>query len=184
MRWMRIVRALGCGAVLSLLSTADARASDWWTNVYVSPGVVVSWATSPDTSAGAGFEISAGYTSLTSNLLTMLHFGGVYRAQDNDAGSSGHYGRHTIALEGGVGLFGVELGYAFRDEFLKARATSGLHLMPYVSIGILYLGPQFLVPITTSGNVEFAFNLGIKVPLPQSIIFPLALVAMSGFRGD
>jgi hypothetical protein len=172
----RIVLGFACA-----LFAREARADDTWiVDTFVSPGVVVSWATSPDTSAGAGFEISAGYAQIARPGFFVPHVGAVYRAQGNDAGSSGSYGRHTIALEGGVALLGMELGYAFRDGFAKAPATSGLHVMPYLAIGVLYFGPQLLIPVATASDVEVAFNLGIKAPLPQIVLLPLLAVSLSG----
>lgn len=185
---MFVRRVLVCSSIVALglaLGAREAAAEPAWMKVFVSPGAVFSWSTSPDTASGAGFEISAGYVDIETKGFWMPSVGAVYRVQNYDTGTYGSFGRHTIALEGTVALFGLEAGYAYRDTFGppgRFPGHSGLHLMPFFTLGLVYVGPQILIPF--DGKPEFSFNLGLKLPLPHAVVLPIMAAAMSGFRGD
>lgn len=178
-------RALCCAVTAAvMLGARAANAGEMaWTKVFVSPGAVFSWSTSPDTAAGAGFELSAGWVNMDAKGFWMPVVGGLWRVQGYDTGTYGSYGRHTIGLEGSLGIFGLEAGVGYRTGFGQGRFPErvGLHLSPYLTLGVLYAGPQILI---TDGKPEFAFNLGVKLPLPHAILLPIVIAAMSGFRGD
>ncbi|MFO0671128.1 MAG: hypothetical protein U0235_16120 [Polyangiaceae bacterium] len=128
---------------------------------FVSPGVVYS--VSPnDGKDGLGVEVSAGAlvwgNSPGSDLLALPHFGGLYRGQ-HYSGEGVSFGRTTIALEAGIPILGVELGYGHRA---RDGGGSGVHVSPYITaLGMAYAGPQILVPVD-GAKVSWEINVGVK----------------------
>jgi hypothetical protein len=166
--------ALAAGAFASAIAAPSAaHASDDMPRWFVSPGVVWSWGQYPGGAIGKGVEVSGGYARLSGgdSFFHLFHVGGVVRSQwyDGDAGS---FRRDTFAIEGGFPFVGLELGYAMRGAAGAYAASSGPHAAPYLSIGVFYVGPQFLF---TSDRPEVAFNMGIKLPLPHSILVPIGI---------
>ena len=164
-------------STLAIASARSARAEDPLLTAFVSPGIVWSWAQGRLPSHGMGFEISAGtwlrgppsppLLTLTSNTLLV---GAVFRTQGYD-GTGGSYGRRTIAAEVGYSILGVEVGYAARQATAEGGAISGLHLAPFVSLGFLYVGTQYVVPVgATNGPVGYEINLGLKLPLTPLLL--------------
>ncbi len=112
-------------------------------------------------------EISAGYYLTPLSLapdFRSVHLGLVYRGQSYKS----EFGRRTIAAQLGAGYVGVEAGWAWRDGVGVSEPAQGVHISPYVSLGVLYLGPQILL----RGNVEYSFNVGLKFPLPHVLLLP------------
>lgn len=175
-------------ALLSAVASASrgARAEDAATvalHGWVAPGLVSSWVASRDEARGLGFELSAG-TWVKSSVWSptapvfagrALGVGGVFRAQRYD-GDDGGYGRRTLAGELAWGPLGIELGYAGRGATASLQAAHGVHVSPYLSLGVLYVGPQFLVA-PWDGARGFEVNVGLKLPLMP------AAIAMAGVGG-
>jgi hypothetical protein len=178
--------ALALGGVLLLRASgaqAGGRVLDSL-DYFLSPGVVWSWTGSPERANGPGFEISAGYQPIWNEPveefpLIPTGVGVFYRGQSYDA-DDGDFGRRTIGAEVLFvrGFFGVELGYAWRDGFAGIDDVHGVHASPFASVGVLYFGPQWLIPASGFEDAEIAWNLGLKFPLPHSIVLPMLAVAL------
>lgn len=165
-RWLTLVAATVVG-----LPPREAAASD--VLPFVSPGAVYS--VSPnDGKDGLGVEVSAGaliWRDSQSFLLTLPHVGAVYRGQ-HYSGDGVSFGRTTVALEAGVPLLGVELGYGQRA---RDGGGAGVHVSPYLTaLGMVYLGPQVLLPVD-GAKVSWEINVGVK---------PLAILTFFVVRGQ
>jgi len=133
---------------------------------FISPGLVWSWSTHPTHDHGRGFELSGGYEP--KHFIHHLDLGLVYRYQSyGDAFSRSTYATQVNYV--GPGGVGLEAGWATRTGIAGAANIGGLHLQPFVSVGILYLGEQILIP-TNGAKVEWATNLGLKFPLPHLML--------------
>jgi hypothetical protein len=192
---------LGAGTA-TLMLPAAAEAAGTKPEAYLSPGVVWSSASGPGRAAsGFGFEISGGLLltrkqeptgdpnnmypapdtdDLVKLLLTTPSVGAVFRTEGYTSAEA-TFRRYTYALQGGFGPLGVELGWGHRTSYLTEPARGGFHLSPFVTIGWLYAGPQWLFDGGTPR--EFAFQVGLKLPLPYSIAIPLGLIGGSGSGG-
>jgi hypothetical protein len=188
---------LGAGTA-TLMLPAAAEAAGTKPEAYLSPGVVWSSASGPGRAAsGFGFEISGGLLltrkqeptgdpnnmypapdtdDLVKLLLTTPSVGAVFRTEGYTSAEA-TFRRYTYALQGGFGPLGVELGWGHRTSYLTEPARGGFHLSPFVTIGWLYAGPQWLFDGGTPR--EFAFQVGLKLPLPYSIAIPLGLIGGS-----
>lgn len=163
---------------------ARADALDTALHGWVAPGLVASWATDRGASRGVGFELSAGswikasVWSPTPPIFAgrPLGLGAVLRTQSY-SGDDGDHGRRTLAAQLAWGPFGIELGYAARDESAARPAARGLHASPYLSLGVLYVAPQFVVAPGGHDAGEFELNVGLKLPLLPGAI------AMAGVGG-
>jgi hypothetical protein len=134
---------------------------------FVSPGFVWSWSPRPTDFSGPGVELSAGYSPISgaASYFDAFHVGLVYRGQSYSDAADDFF-RHTIAAEAGLPLVGVELGYDTHGAADAVAAFHGVHIAPYLSLGVLYLGPAW----TLSGSdSEVAFNLGVKAPWPTGL---------------
>jgi hypothetical protein len=111
--------------------------------------------------------LSAGYSPISGadSYFDAFHLGLVYRGQSYSEAADGFF-RHTLAADVGLPLIGVELGYDTHGAAGSVAAFSGVHISPYLSLGIVYVGPAW----TLSGSAnEVAFNLGIKAPWPTGL---------------
>jgi hypothetical protein len=159
------IASTALGFVVALTRTAAA--TDLELPAFISPGIVWSTTSQPQSGSGAGFELSAGAYVTRPTLPPGVHVGLLYRGQ-----SYGAFGRRTVAAQVGYSYFGLEAGWAWRDGTGAEPPAQRVHLSPHVSIGILYLGPQLLI----RGNVEYGFNLGLKFPLPHLVVAPFLVL--------
>lgn len=155
--WVRasILAAVG-------LSPSPARAGDGMEtllHLWISPGVVASWSTTPASTHGFGFELSGGWATRDGEAT----LGGVFRTQGY-AGDGPSFRRETYAFQGTYMFFGTEAGWARRGAMEGEAAKWGFHVSPFMTAGVLYIGPQVLVPME-GGRTELQFNVGLKVPL-------------------
>jgi len=157
-------------AVGALLHSAPANAVNDWLKFYVSPGVVFSLPTGGAPSYGAGFELTAGYANvLEASHWYFPHASLLYRHQPSSRG-----GLDTFGVQGGGGPLDLELGYGLRGSSREGdllRAASGVHLGATLSMGVLYAGPQFILP-TDGGSPECVIGIGLKLPLPHVLLIP------------
>lgn len=156
-RWVRasVLAAVG-------LSPAPARAGDGMDallHLWISPGVVASWSTTPPSTHGFGFELSGGWAAREGSPT----WGGVFRTQGY-SGDGPSFRRETYALQGTYMFFGAEAGWARRGAMGGEGVKWGFHVSPFMTAGVLYIGPQVLVP-AEGGRSELQFNVGLKLPL-------------------
>ena len=156
----------GCAEFSS--RTAEA-SNPSWRDFYLSPGIVWSWSKTPEKANGTGFELTAGYTFLLASRDGVRAFflepnvGLLYR---NHSYRSRDYHRQVFGVQGGIGPFGLEIGYADRGASASLSGRSGFHLAPFFSLGVLYCGPQWTL---TDRTPEFSFNFALKLPMPFSL---------------
>ena len=104
----------------------------------------------------------------------LQHYGG------SDAGLS----RWAAGLQGG-GIVGAELGVDHRAASGLYAGTTGAHIAPYVSIGILTAAVRLTAPLASSGagtayGTEIALAFGVKVPIPWGQLAPRAVADAFG----
>jgi hypothetical protein len=160
------------GATLAWSTPSSAR--DEWMGIHVSPGVAWTWTKHPIAASGRGFELTAGYSWLLPWMLFKRqnawayapHVAAFFRTQRIDDDPNGAFRWYAAGVQGGAGLVGFELGYASRgavDERM-IPAQGGVVVSPFVSLGILYAGPQWFFPVS-GDRPELAVNLGLKFPV-------------------
>lgn len=143
------------------LASTEAHAEGIW----VSAGYIGSLVGGETTAAGHGVELSSMYTASSRDSVGF----GLFGQAQHYSGSPGH-GRYALGVQA-WGLVGLELGWAYRSGNGVNGATSGLHVGPYVSIGLLYAGFRITVPVAHEAaapgyGYEAAVTLGIKLPFP------------------
>ena len=106
--------------------------------------------------------------------LTLLHvtnvdkytgIGLVGQAQSYD----GSHLRVAVAAEATWACFGLELGWAMRRSDGAYATQHGIHVAPYLSLGLVSLAVRTTVPVFGDTNAygwELGFVLGLKLPIP------------------
>lgn len=70
---------------------------------------------------------------------------------------------------GGTPILGFELGYAQRERAEGYARTHGVHLAPFVSMGLVHLATRATIAVAPSRGGhghEFAVVLALKLPIP------------------
>ena len=89
-----------------------------------------------------------------------------------EASNPDGHARAAFGAQGNYMYFGAELGGVLEGGSGPYASSIGLHVAPFVSIGVLYLALRAEVPFaTTSGSGTpygpgLAFVLGLKAPIP------------------
>jgi hypothetical protein len=123
---------------------------------FLSPALLYSnvWGRSP--AHGVGAELTYSYHPRAARHLVL---GAFTQGQVYTDGSL----RFAGGIQTGYGPFGVELGLAHRTGTGDFSATTGLHVAPYLSLGVLSVALRFTVPLQ---DVAGAPNSGVP-PLGQ-----------------
>ena len=58
-------------------------------------------------------------------------------------------------------LFGIEAGWAYVES--DRGAVQGLAVTPFLSIGIITVGPRLFLPMSAARNVELGINFYLKI---------------------
>lgn len=166
-------------AVAAVGATREARAdelTEQLLRLWVSPGVVHGWSARDAAPArGWGFELSAGklYGSPTKPTALGLVYRGHSFAREKDDVS---FTRRTVAAEVVVQYAGLELGWGSRGAQPDLAAARGLHVMPFLTMGVFYVGAEGLV--ATSGP-RGAWDVVVGLKLPLSAL-PVAMAGVGG----
>ncbi|MBI5514655.1 MAG: hypothetical protein HY909_12845 [Deltaproteobacteria bacterium] len=137
---------------------------------FLSPALVYSnvWGRSP--AHGVGAELAYSYHPRAARRLVL---GAFTQGQVYTDGSL----RFAGGLQTGYGPFGVELGLAHRTGTDDFRASTGLHVAPYLSLGVLSVALRFTVPLNDTQGApnsgvaslgqgpETALTLGLRIPV-------------------
>lgn len=156
-----LVGALGGVAALAVASPAAADGESHPAGV-LSAGYIFSAVGGRSGAVANGVEAS--YAFYPSNRGT---FGLGPFAQWQSYG--GDEGRWAVGGQFNVGFFGTEIGYARREGDDRHVATGGVHASAFLSAGLLYVAFRSTIvpdPPRMSYGPEYAFTLGVKLPLP------------------
>jgi hypothetical protein len=146
------------GASATLALGFPARADDD-TSHWLSGGFLYSSVHGDSPANGYGAELS--YT-LTPPL-PLVAVGGFAQAQAY-AGDAPTHGRFAFGVLGGS-FVGFELGIAHRAAAGDFDSTTGIHVAPYLSSGVLSLATRWTIAPWSSGHgSEFALSFALKYP--------------------
>ena len=146
-----------------LLLAPEARAA----GATLNPGLLVSGVTGDPAAFALGGELSFMVFPGTRPITEQLGIGGFAQAQSY----AFDYGRYALGLQVG-NLIGGEVGWAYREATSTLNSSNGLHLALFLSAGVAVLALRSTVPVQGSEDplkkdpsFEFAFCLGLKVPV-------------------
>ncbi len=128
----------------------------------VSPGYLFSTMAGPVPVRGHGVELSVVHIP---NVTKYAGFGVVGQLQSY----GGSHLRTALAAEVVYELLGLELGWALRRSDGAHPAQHGLHVAPYVSLGIVSFAWRTTLPIDDRDGGygwETGFALAVKLPVP------------------
>ena len=83
----------------------------------------------------------------------------------------GTHGRYALGGQVNYSVFGVELGAAYRAPTAGFRGTTGLHVGPFFSLGVVSLALRFVVPLVGAQGdraaypAEVGLSAALKLPL-------------------
>jgi hypothetical protein len=162
-RRTRLLLPLATG-IVAVLVTAPARADG--PSGVASFGYLHSFVSEPQSSAGNGVEGTFVYYERTMPD-HMLGLGGFVRVQNM---TPAHLA-FDIGPQMNVGPVGVELGYGYRGPYEDRSGMHGVHVGPFLSVGLASLGAHWVLPIAPSGageeqGTEFAVTLAFKFFYP------------------
>ena len=130
-----------------------------------SPGVLYSavWGRAP--TDGFGLELSYAYHPRNTSTFSV---GAFTQAQANTDGSFRIGGGAQVGWQ----VFGLELGWAQRTGNDQFAGAGGVHIAPYLSVGVVLVALRFTLPLadeapnhpTVLGAPEMALTVGLKLP--------------------
>lgn len=156
MRASWVAGVLSAGAAALVVEDAHAEERDP-SVTFVTPGYLFSAVAGHVPAYGHGFELSVLHFFDTT---TYRGLGVVGQIQSYN----GSHLRVATALEGAYGIFGVELGWAMRRSDGEHASQHGVHVTPYVSIGVVSVGVRTTVPIG-GGDAAYGWETGLSLKL-------------------
>lgn len=150
--------------IIAVLGAAPARADE--PSGVATFGYIHSFVFEPQSSAGNGVEGTFVYYE--ENLPdSLLGLGGFVRVQNL---TPAHLA-FDVGPQANVGPIGVELGYGYRGAFDGFSAMHGVHVGPFLSVGMFALGAHAVLPVAKGGagrkqDTEVAVTLAFKLFVP------------------
>jgi hypothetical protein len=176
---LRIGAAIASAAAVGLSLSGQAQAQEDWENDedieeqdgaggFINPGILTSAVIGRSPAIAAGGEVS--FLHRPGWFPPGCHCGvGAFGQVQRYFSEGGAHTRVAAGVQAG-GPVGVELGLAYRGANDKFKSTTGVHVAPYVSIGIVSLALRLTMPIEAdprkTHGFEAALAVGVKVPIP------------------
>ena len=95
---------------------------------------------------------------------------GAFAQLEHYGGDHADFGRWALGAQIG-GPVGLELGVDHRAAYEDHAGTTGIHVAPYASMGLLTMALRLTIPVGTNGpgasyGTEGAWVIGLKLPIP------------------
>jgi hypothetical protein len=149
---------------MTATTTCLADEGDGW---YIPFGAVMTFAPKSVQDNSLGLEVSAMRYTKKDKFLT---WGGAFQFEQHTVKNDQHYQQVNLLGQVGWTIPGIEFGFSYMTAGNDRGATFALQTTPYLSFGIVYVGPRIQIPLFHGGEeghpFRIALALGLKIPIP------------------